>query len=204
MGYWHEAIKHSNGWVFPARGRKVAVIFQGEDVRAAPFEGHFLRWEGEGEASPMGWKRNPENWIELWPHMPLRASSMEQAKVEFTPLLPQIEDGIIDHQFEKRPYRPPTLPHLVAKIEHPTHLAESVIVQHTAGRYEVRYRVYAPDGRYFPAATPSIGELGWDWGCPRRQTATFADDFASAQQIATVELDEIVQADPEIKRRETG
>ena len=125
---------------------------------------------------------------------------MQEAKVLFTPLLPHIEDGSIDDRFEKRPYQPPVSPLVVKEIEHPTYVAKALIVQHSQGHYEVRYRVYAPAGRYFPAQTPGIGELNSDWGRARIETATFANSLGSAEEIAAIELDEVVQTDPENKR----
>lgn len=203
MTYWHEPAKHKGGWVFPNWQGRVAAIFQGQDVRQAPFEGHFLRWQGVGPAEPLGWRRNPDDWFELWPHVPLLASSMEDAKAQFQPMLLQIEDGRMDDQFDRHPYRPPVRPELVAEIEHPDRQAKARIVRHADGRYQVGYLVYAPDGKYFPVMTPSIGELGWEWGVARRETNTFADDLSSAVQIAREELDQIVAGDPEIKLRET-
>ena len=203
MAAWQEPAKSGgkHSWVFRKLGSKVGVVFSGADVRLAPFEGVFLRYEGDKEA-PQGWNRNSQDWYELWPREPLKASSMEEAKALFTPLLPQIEDGSLDDQFERRPYQPPILPLVVKEIEHLSHVAKTLIVQHTSGIYELRFRVYAPDGKYYPAQTPSIGERGWEWGRARMETTTYADDLESAEQVALLELDEIVQADPEIKRRE--
>ncbi len=201
MAAWQEPAKNLGGWVFHIRNSKIGVVFNGYDVRKAPFEGHFLRYEG-AEEPPANWRRKPDDWFTLRPHELLRAASMEEAKSLFSPLLAQIADGSIDDQFERQPYKPPVLPQVVREIEHPTYVAKVLIVQYPEGRYELRFRVYAPDGKYFPAQTPSIGELGWEWGRARIETTTFADDLASAEQAALVELDEIVQADPEIKRRE--
>lgn len=201
MGYWHEPARHKGGWVFPNREGTVGAVFEGQDVQHSPFEGYFLRWKGEGETPVLGWRQNPENWIQLRPHQALPASSMNEARAKIAPLLPQIEAGSIDDQFESVPYQPPHRPHLVKKIEHTTHWARARIVQQAEGRYEVDYLVYAPDGKYFPAATPSIGELGWEWGRPRVETRTLADDLTSAEEIGGKELNQIVQSDPEIRRR---
>lgn len=205
MGHWHEPAKNIGGWTFlPKPGSRVGVIFEGESVRIAPHVGHFIRYEGDQDIKaslfPI-WRKNPEGWFELWPREPLTASSSEEAKSKVAPLLPQIEDGSIDDQFEKRPYRPPVPPKLVKEIEHPTHIVKAVIVQNAEGRYQALYRVYAPDGKYIPVSTPSIGELGWEWGRARTETNTFADDLKSAEEIAIAELSEVVRQDPEIKRR---
>ena len=57
--------------------------------------------------------------------------------------------------------------------------------------------------------SPSIrSELEWEWGVTSVQDAenqsvrTLADDLESALQIAHDELNELVAADPEIRRRE--
>ena len=202
----------TGGWLFPPKpGSRVAVSFRGHDVRKAPFQGHFLRYEGEGEV-PSGpfphWRRNPEGWFELWPREPLLASSMEEAKAKFAPLFPYVEDGSIDDQFEKRPYQTPVMPQLVEEIEHPTHVARTQIVQYPDGLYAVGYLVYAPNGRYLRATSPTISNgFGWEWGVMYVQDEegqclrTLADDLASAQEIATIELHQLVAQDSEIKRR---
>jgi hypothetical protein len=212
MACWHEAKKHRGGWVFPPKsGSRVGVVFRGEDARVAPFEGYFMRYEGGGSI-PDGpfphWKKNPQGWVELWPREPLRASSMEEAKRKFAPMLRQVEDGSLDERFEKRPCRPPARPARVKEIDHPTHVARAVIVQHPEGMYEVGYLVYAPNGRYFPAATPSISsELEWEWGVTWVQDEngqdmrTLADDLEDAEEIARIELDMLVRNDSMIRRR---
>ena len=58
MAYWHEPAKHLGGWVFHKPKSKIGVVFVGYDVRQAPFEGHFLRYEGM-EESPINWRRKP-------------------------------------------------------------------------------------------------------------------------------------------------
>ena len=204
MAYWHEQARHIGRWVFPNRQGRVTVVFQGHDIREAPFQGYFLRYEGEGEVKPMGWKRDPVGWVEVWPREPLLAWSMDEAKAQFQPLLPQIEDGNLGEQYERRAYLLPVRPKLVAEVEHPTHQARARILRWPDGRYQVRYLVYAPDGRYFPASTPSVGVLGWEWGVAREDIETFADDLASAERIASEELAEVVTSDPEIKPRDAG
>ncbi len=211
MTHWHELPKNTRGWLIPAKpGSRVAICFRGEDVRNAPFQGHFLRYEGVGEV-PKGlssWKRNPEGWFELWPHEPLFASSIEESKAVCAPLLSYVEEGISDSLFDSRPYQPPAKPQLVKEVEHDTHRASARIVQYPDGVYEVGYAVYAPSGRYFPAATPGISaELNFDWGKTYatddagQQLRTLADDLESAQEIALIELDRFVEQDPEIKLR---
>ncbi len=96
MGHWHEPARHKGSWVFPNREGKVGAIFEGEDARKSPFEGYFLRWEGEGEAPVLGWRRNPENWAILRPRQALSASTMDEAKAKIAPLLSQIEARNMD------------------------------------------------------------------------------------------------------------
>lgn len=212
MGYWHEVKRSDNGWLFPVKkGARVAVSFRGEDVRVAPFQGHFLRFEGEGEVpgqSLSPWNRSPEGWFELWPLQPMFASSRDEAISLFEPLLPQLEDGSIDGLFEKRPYQPPARPAFIKDINHPDYIAAARIVKHGNGIYEVAYVVYAPDGKYFPVSTPSVSEdPDFEWGITYmrdeagRRLQTMADDLASAEEIAATELDTLVTQDPEIKRR---
>lgn len=110
MAYWHEVSQNTGGWlILPEPGRRVAASFRGRDVRKAPFQGHFIRYEGAGKV-PSGifpsWHRKPEGWFELWPHEPIFASSMEEAKSLIQPLLPLIEAGSIDARFERKPYKP--------------------------------------------------------------------------------------------------
>ncbi|MBC7526879.1 MAG: hypothetical protein H7308_04955, partial [Chthonomonadaceae bacterium] len=122
MAYWHELAKGTGGWLFPPqKGSRVAVSFRGEDARKAPFRGHFLRYEGEEEMPLRGhtpWRRNPEGWFELHPQRPLLASSMEEAKLKFNPMLSYIEDASRDFEFDKKAYQPPTVPQLVKELEH--------------------------------------------------------------------------------------
>lgn len=212
MSHWHERKPNLGSWVFPARkGGRVAAKFTGEDVRVAPFPGHFLRYEGP-EPVPTGafphWTRRPEGWFELWPREPLLASSMDEARERIDPLLPGLEDGSADDRYAKRPYVPPVRPTRVEEIEHATHHARAVIVQWPEGHYEVGYIVYAPNGRYFPAATPSIStELDWEWGVTSmaddegRELRTLASNRESAREIAARELDLLVRQDPCIKLR---
>ena len=73
--------------------------------------------------------------------------------------------------------------------------------------YEVRYFVYAPNGRYIPAVTPSVGELEWEWGVTYPQDAegralrTLADDLESAESVAIEELNMLVDRDSEIRQQ---
>lgn len=212
MAYWHEPKKHMGGWTFPPKaGSRVGVVFRGEDVRIAPFEGHFMRYEGDEPlpATPIpAWNRSPDDWFELHPRQPLLATSMQDAKEKFAPLLPQVEAGAIDEQMERKPYRLPIRPTRIKEIEHPTRVARAVIVQHSDGPFEVHYYVYAPNGRYFPASTPSISsELEWEWGVTwatdevGTTLKTLADSLASAEEIAETELHIIAEKDSEIKHR---
>ena len=59
-----------------------------------------------------------------------------------------------------------------------------------------------------PASTPSIStDLNFEWGRTYerdeegQQLRTLADDLASAEEIAVIELNRLVAQDPEIKRR---
>lgn len=212
MGHRHERKINDNGWLFPAKkGSRVAVSFRGHDVRIAPFQGRFLRFEGAGEIpvkSFFPWETAPEGWFELWPMEPMLASSREEAKALFEPILPQVEDGTIDESFEKRPYQPPAKPQFVKEIEHLTHLAKARIVKHENGVYQIGYAVYAPNGRYLPVSTPSVStDRDFEWGVPYvrdeegRPLQTMADDPTSAEEIAIIELDQFVAQDPDIKRR---
>lgn len=208
MTYWHEAPQHTGGWQFPAQpGRRVTVLFRGRDARKAPFESRFLRYEGS-ETDDKGcfphWRRNPAGWFELLLKEPLLASSMEEAKAKFAPMLAQIEDGSIDDKFTRRPYEPPVVPQQIKEIEHPVCLAKARIVQYPTGLYSVGYLVYAPNGRYFPASTPSISyDLEYEWGVTYatdeegQRLSTLADDLADAEDIASSELDQLVARDPE-------
>ena len=215
MAYWHEAPQHTGGWQFPAKpGKRVTVLFRGRDVGKAPFEGRFLRYEGnETDAKDRfpHWRRNPAGWFELLPKEPLLASSMEEAKAKFTPMLPQIEDGSIDDQFDRRPYVPPIIPQQIKELEHPVCIAKARIAQYPNDLYVVGYLVYAPNGRYLPASTPSISsDLEYEWGVTYatdeegQRLSTLADDLASAEEIAISELNRLVAQDAEIKRREVA
>lgn len=212
MGYWHELPKPDGGWIFlPPPGQRVVTCFVGRDIRKVPFAGHFMRYEGE-ERTRRGdvpsWHRKPEGWFELWPHEPLMASSNIEAKAMVAPLLPQIEDGSIDHLFDIRPYVPPIQPELIKQIDHPNRIAMAQIVQYPDGLYAIGYKVYAPNGHYLPASTPSInGELDFEWGVTYETDAegnrlrTLADDLVSAEEIALIELNRFVDKNPEIRRR---
>jgi hypothetical protein len=195
----------------PKQGSRTAVYFRGRDVRKQPFQGHFIRYEGEGE-TPKGilppWRKDPEGWFELWPLEPLYASSSGEAKDKYLPMLPYVEDGSRDDEFRKIPYQPPVVPQLIKDIEHPTYVSKARIVQYPDALFSVGYLVYAPNGRYMPASTPSISaELEWEWGVTRVQTEegeelrTLADCLESAEDIAAIELEQLVAQDPEIKRR---
>ncbi len=212
MAYWHEAPQDTGGWTFlPGEGGRVAAIFRGTDVRKAPFQGHFLRYEGTGEAQASffsAWRKNSEGWFELWPLNPMLATSSQEAKQLFQPLLPQIENGSLDAQFERRPYQPPVTPHLVKEIEHATHVAMARIVQYPDGHYSVGYLVYAPNGQYLPASTPSLSsDRDYEWGITYETDddhdplLTLADDLGSAEEIAEIELNRFVAADGTIKQR---
>lgn len=211
MGHWHEPLRLVGGWAFgPEKGSRIRAVFRGEDVRLAPFEGHFLRYEGSAEPfrgrfpSP---NREPEGWVELWPSERLFASSKEEAKEKFAPLLAQLERGDFTC-FERRLYELPRRPVLVKQIEHSTRMAQALITCDEAGTYRVSYRVYARNGRYFPAASPSISadlEMQWGMTWPKDEAGkplrTLADDLESAERIAIEELDRLVQRDPEIALR---
>ena len=141
-----------------------------------------MRYEGQDNA--LLWSRFPNHWFELHPHEPITGASSQEVRERVLSLLPQIEAGNLDEPFDKLPYSPPKRPEKIKEIEHPTHQAKAVIVRHEEKRYEVGYLVYAPDGKYFPVSTPSIGILGWEWGRARKNTLTLADDLPSAEQIA--------------------
>lgn len=144
----------------------------------------------------------------MWPLAPLYASSMEEAKAIYLSLLPYLEDGSKDGEFRKIPYQSPVVPQLIKEIEHPVYDAKARIVQYPDALFSVAYLVYAPNGRYMPASTPSISaELEWEWGVTRVQNdqgeelRTLADCLESAEEIAAIELEQLVAQDPEIKRR---
>lgn len=212
MAHWHEPKPHRLSWVLPARdGDRVSAEFLGVDVRVAPFQGYFLRYEGP-EPVPAGpfphWRHDPTGWIELWPREPLLAGSLGEARERIDPLLPGLEDGSTDDLFEKRPYVAPVRPTRVEELEHPTHHARAVISRWPEGHFEVSYLVYAPNGRYFPAASPAISaELDWEWGVTWMEDEnggglrTLAGSLESAREIATVELDLLVSQDASIKRK---
>ncbi len=187
-------------------------MFRGEDVRVAPFEGHFMRYEGADPLPPFAsgrWRQHPDGWYELWPREALSAWSMEEAQIAVAPLLHGLEDGSTDHLYDRRRYVAPPKPEKVAEIEHATYVAKAVIARNPDGVYECHYFVYAPNGVYLPAGTPSVSaELDWEWGVTwpedeeGKDLRTLADDPASAEQIARAELDAIVAKDPRIRRRD--
>jgi hypothetical protein len=212
MTHWHEHPVKSGGWVFRSpQPSRVTPVFRGQDVRKAPFEGYFMRYEGETllpNGRPPNWHKHPDGWFELRPHELLLAWSSQEAKEKFTPLLPLVEDGKHDNLFDRRPYEPPVRAALVRELEHPTRVAKARIGLYPDGRYRILYAVYAPNGRYMPLVTPSVSaELDWEWGSMSptddagRELTTYADDLESAMEIATRELDQLVAADPEIKMR---
>ena len=214
MAYWHEINKDDGGWIIlPKPGSRVAVEFRGFNVRVEPFRGRFLRYEG-AEKLPQSiniiphWKKNPEGWFELWPVEPLLASSMDEAKAKYLPLLPLAEDGSAEERFEKRPYQPPTRPQFVKEIEHATHHAKARILRYSDDLFSVVYLVYAPNGKYLPASTPSISaDLDYEWGVTYEEDEnstplqTMADNLFSAEEIAAIELEKFVAEDPETKLR---
>lgn len=211
MAHWHEPLRLIGGWRFRSeRCNRLRVAFRGEDVQVAPFQGYFLRYEGAAEPvrgrfpSP---QRDPEGWIELWPSEPLQASSMNEAKEKAAPLLTRLEQGDLSG-FERRPHSAPQRATLVEQIEHPTRMAQALITRRDHGPYQISYRVYAPNGRYFPAASPSIStDRDHEWGMawPRNEAGqplrTLADELEIAREVAMQELDCLVQADPEIRPR---
>lgn len=211
MAHWHEPLRLIGGWQFRSeRCSRLRVMFRGADVRVALFEGHFLRYEGSAEPFKGRYPspgRDPGGWVELWPSEPLFASSMEEAKAKFAPLLAQLERGDFT-DFERRPYVVPRRPALVRQIEHPTRLAQALITCDEAETYRVSYRVYARNGHYFPAASPSIStdpEMEWGMAWPKNEAGkplrTLADNLESAERVAIEELDRLVQRDPEIALR---
>lgn len=212
MAHWHESLKLIGGWGFgPAPGSRIRVIFQGDDVRAAPFEGHFLRYEGPeppaGQRYPHP-SREPEEWVEWWPLELLRASSMAEAKERFAPLLAQLERGDFAG-FERRPYVLPTRPTPVKQIDHPTFIARALVARRGDGVYQISYQVYAPNGRYFPATGPSLSDdLNCEWGVvwttdeAGKPLRTLADTLESAEAAASLELDLLVTTHTGIRPRE--
>jgi hypothetical protein len=110
MTHWHEHPVKSGGWVFRSpQPSRVTPVFRGQDVRKAPFEGYFMRYEGETllpNGRPPNWHKHPDGWFELRPHELLLAWSSQEAKEKFTPLLPLVEDGKHDNLFDRRPYEP--------------------------------------------------------------------------------------------------
>ena len=208
MSVWWILDKRGLGWSFSARnGSRVAAFFTGSGRESK--RGTFFRYEGPGEV-PRGsrpWRRNPDGWIELLPRVPVIACTFEEAKRITGERRPGLEDGSSDEHYVHRPHVPPRRPTLVNEIEHPIAVAKALILANPGGDFEVTYRVYAPDGRYFPAASPSIGEIGWEWGVTwvRGRDGSFlrtmADCLVDAETIARQELDVLVNQDPEIKRR---
>lgn len=202
MAYWHEPAKHSSNVLIPPPTGNVGAVTCRCQEEPQLFTAYFMRYEGQGKARL--WTRFPDDWIELHPRVPITGKSQPEVRNQVRALFPIVEAGGNDDQFIRKSYLAPKRPEKVQEIEHPAYQANAVIVRHEEQRYEVVYRVYAPDGRYFPVSTPSIGIAGWEWGRARLQVHTLADDLQSAEQIAVVELNEIVAKDPEIKRRDAG
>lgn len=199
MGIWHEPAKRTGGVAIRSpTGNAGAIIRRNEDA-SQEFTATFMRYEGQGKA--LYWTRFPQDWIELHPRKPVAGASHQEVREQVLALLPRVEAGDTDARFIRKPYLPPKRPEKVQEIEHATHQAKAIIVKHNEKRYAVAYQVYAPDGSYFPVSTPSIGVPGWEWGRARTQTLTLADNLPDAEQVAIVELDEIVAKDPQIKQQ---
>ena len=203
MGYWHEPMKFGGSLVRVAKDRKTELVVRRGEI--SEWEAHFRRWELDGPARNR--RVRPDGWVMLWPKEAITGSDAQSTQAAALHLLELAAERMSDHLFDLRPFELPARPSLIKEIEHPTARATARIVQRLDGNFEATYLVYAPDGKYFPASTPSIGELGWEWGvtwaddengAPQR---TLANDMASLEEIAVVELDALVQADPEIRPR---
>ncbi len=202
MAFWHEPVKHNINVLIPPSTGKVGAVTRRIQEEPLLFTAYFMRYEGQDKARL--WTRFPDDWIELHPRIPITGKSHPEVRNQVLALFPIVEAGGTDDQFIRKPYLTPKRPQKVEEIEHPTHQAKAIIVRHEEQRYEVTYRVYAPDGHYFPVSTPSIGIAGWEWRRARTQVHTLADDLQSAREIAIVELNEIVDKDSGIKRRDAG
>jgi len=197
MSYWHEEPTHTRV-IRPRLLSGVATIIRYDNAVSGDFEIHFMRYDGIGK--PLMWQRFPDDWWEFWPIEPIRATHLDQAKAASAGAALRLESGD-ETGFTKRRYEPSVRPIVVKEIDHPDRMAKAIIAQHADGRFQVFYHVYAPDGLYLPVSTPSVGELGWEWGQAGPLQKTFADSLQSALEIAAIKLAEIVAGDPEIKQR---
>ncbi len=212
MTYWHEPSREMHGWIFlPQPGSRVGVVFRGRDVRKEPFQGYFMRYEGR-YVPPKGlfhyWLRTPEDWFELWPHEPLMAFSREEAIFKFEPILSDIENGSIDSLFDIRTYIPRVKPKLIEEIEHAAYHAKAQIFQSPNGLYNIMYRLKSQnhsDNSSISASVKSDEFIEWDLKYEKDENGlaldTMADNLASAEEIALIELYRHVENSPKIRRR---
>ena len=207
MVFWHELPVETAGWVFPpGPGSRVGAEFRGNNPRENPFFGRFLRYEGNGDI-PTGpwphWRRNPEGWFELWPHEPLIAYTMDEARARYLRILPDVEYGAHDEWFDRRPCQARVIPELVKELEHESLDAMARIYMYPDSLFAVHYFV-----KYFSRFVEE-GALGpeWEWGGTwmkddeGQRIRTLADDLSSAEQIALIELNHLYEEDAEKKRR---
>src|SRR5437588_4194817 len=131
MSYWHEQVRPIGSWVTPSRvvgARRTGLVSRRSTDDCELFEAHFMRWEGEGEVPdhlPM-WQRQPAGWFEFWPRERLRGPDREGLRAPSLERIPELDAGLTDEQYEKRPYAPPAKPEILERIEHPSGLARAM------------------------------------------------------------------------------
>lgn len=144
----------------------------------------FLRYSGTEQ--PLMPKKQPGQWVVLRPHEPMTAGTLDAAKEMVRSLLDQVGSGGMDEQFEITPYRPSS-PEGVGEREHSSGRIKAIILRHGEANYEVRYFLRQLLGVWQKSQTEE-----WDWVRTRWDIATFADTLPEAEQVAQVEMEQIV------------
>lgn len=185
MSVWHEPAPSGINHVLLSANGRVRAVIRRRDHFGGRNTIHFRRWQGAG--SPVFPRRDPKNWIELWPWQEISAATLDAVQARARALMEQVGTGGTDDQFEIKPYAPLKRKQ-VKEIEHPSGTLKAIIFAWPGNRYEVRYFVHEMLG-----AWPD-GSEEWDWWITRGDRLTFASDLPDAETIARIELEELASA----------
>lgn len=146
-----------------------------------------------GKPSPIGWKMNPENTLELLTSEGTSAENLEEGKRIAVEVLEKLASGELKP--EKKPYSPPTLPERVAEVSH-TEKPLKAIVLKWPDEYEVRTIGYVRDGFTLPVQSPSITQdPDYEWGRLDVFERLLADTEEEAIEAAREELENLSRQD---------
>lgn len=195
MSVWHEPVSPEINHSFSSKDGRVRAIIRRRDHFGGLNTIHFMRRQEEGR--PLNPKIEPDKWVVLMPREEVSEATLDAAKERARGLMEQIGAGQSDDQFEITPYAPPVLPERVAERHHPNGKIKAIVLRWADGRHEVRYYVHELLGVWSNSQTEE-----WDWVRIRWDKATYADELASAEEIAHSELEELaaVERHPSIRQ----